>query len=374
MQGKWRDAFGSFLPALLYADWQDRRRGDTARIAARWGYLRRPTERGKLIWLQCGDDDDSIELGCALTAAILDRRHDLQLVLTVERATPFIDARLQGLARAAWGYATSDRRAALSRAFERLDPFALIFCAVAPRPNMAQMASRAKHVVAVAPPSGRELPGLEMAYPATSAQQRTWQAHRQSARADMATLLVEAQVDPNFITLVNGPHARHLWWLHSSDARRAAEFAQQFRQYFADDVLFVSGAWPQTETSISRWNRSVLAPGSIVAVDDEKWLPAIAASVTATHFESPSPRVLWQALAGGAPVTHDARAQLPSAELADVVAAAATHDDVLSAWQLYRADPILQRKYADAARRAFWDERRRAARVNEELLARVFAW
>ena len=374
MEGKWRDPYGSFLPALLYADWQDRRRADNARIAARWGYLKQPADRGKLIWLQCGDNDDSIELGSALTAAIRDRRRDLQLVLTVERATPILDARLQGLARTAWGYATSDRPVALARAFSRLDPFALIFCAVSPRPNMTKMASRAKHVLAVAPPSSVDLSGLEFVYPANAAQLRAWQHSPHAEPADMATLLVEAQVDPNFVSLVNGPHARHLWWLHSADARRAAAFAEQFKQRFAEDVLFISGALQQTASPISRWNRSVLAPGSVVAIDENKWLPAIAASVTATQLESPIARLLWQALAGGAPVAHDGRAELPSEAVVSVVDEARDSVAVLDGWRRYCGDPILRRKRADAARRAFWDERRRAARVNEELLARVFAW
>lgn len=374
MEGRWRDPYGSFLPTLLYADWWDRRRGDTARVAARWGYLRRPADRGKLIWLQCGSNDDSIELGSELAAAIRDRRQDVQLVLTAERATPVLDTRLHGLARSAWGYAPSDRPVALARAFARLEPFALIFCGVSPRPNMAQTAAQVKHVLAVAPPTCAGLAAIERAYPATEMQEHACQRCPQAERADLQTILVEAQVDPNFVTLVNGPHSRHLWWLHSTHAQRAAEFARQFRQRFADDVLFVSGAWPQTATLISRWDRSVLAPGSIVAIDENKWLPAIAASATATHLESAASRVLWQAMAGGAAVTHDSGCALPSRELIAVLGEARDHALVFDTWQRYRDDPILQRRHADAARRAFWDERRRAARVNEELLARVFAW
>lgn len=374
MEGKWRDAFGSFLPTLLYADWQDRRRGDEARIAARWGYLKRPADRGKLIWLQCGSNDDSIALGGELTAAIRDRRHDVQLVLTVERAAPLLETRLQGLARTAWGYAPSDRPAALARTFSRLEPFALIFCGVAPRPNMAKMSAQVKHVLAVAPPTCATLPAIERVYPASDAQASACQRHAQAERADLQTIMVEAQVDPNFITLVNGPHSRHLWWLHSADARRAAEFVRQFRQRFADDVLFISGAWPEAAAPISRWDRSVLPAGSIIALDEDKWLPAIAASVSATQLESPLACVLWQAMAGGAAVTHDGGCALPSGELTSVLGEARTPAAVLDAWQSFRNDPILQRKHADAARRAFWDERRRAARVNEELLARVFEW
>lgn len=374
MQGRWRDPYGSFLPALLYADWQDRRRGDTARVAARWGYLRRPADRAKLLWLQCGSDDASIDLGSELATAIHDRRHDVQLVLTVERAAPLVETRLQGLPRTAWGYAPSDRPAALARAFTRLDPFALIFCGVAPRPNMAQMTVRVKHVLAVAPPACAHWAAIERIYPASDMQARACERYAQAERADMQTIMIEAQVDPNLVTLVNGAHSRHLWWLHSTDACRAAKFAREFGRRFADDVLFVSGAWPEMATPISRWDRSVLAPGSIIAIDEGKWLPAIAASVTATHLESAAPRVLWQAMAGGAAVIHDGGCALPAGALAAVLGESREHAAVFATWQRYRDDPILQRKHADAARRAFWDERRRAVRVNEELLARVFAW
>lgn len=374
MEGKWRDAFGSFLPTLLYADWQDRRRGDAARIAARWGYLKRPAERGKLIWLQCGGNDDGIALGSELAAAIRERRQDVQLVLTVERTIPILETRLQGLSRTAWGYAPSDRPAALARAFSRLEPFALIFCGVAPRLNMARMTAQVKHVLAVAPPACADLAAIERVYPASDMQARACERYAQAERADLQTIMVEAQVDPNFVTLVNGRHSRHLWWLHSADARRAAAFARLFSHRFAEDVLFISGASPDTAVPISRWDRSVLAPGSIVALDEDKWLPAIAASVTATHLESPAPRVLWQAMAGGAAITHDGGCALPSGELTNVFGQAREHAAVFDAWQRYRNDPISRRKHADAARRTFWDERRRAARVNEELLARVFEW
>ena len=351
------------------------------RKAARWGYIK-PPATGKLVWLCSGADENSIALGVELTRAIREKRLDVQLVLSVEREIPALLNSLQPLPKTAWGYAPSDHPRAIDRALSRLNPLALIFCATAPRANLAGALSRIPHSIAVAAAMPGRKTDFEYVYPASEAQAQSWHSQAAAPAVDMNSLLVEAQVDPNFRTLVNGSSMRHLWWLHSGDEAQARDLATRFSAVFSSDILFISGLpkvpqqrgattrWKQ----ISRWDRSALSDGDIVLVDDQKWLPAVAAAVTATHLEAPSSRVLWQAMAGGAATSCDDHAALPKSSLREALAEFKSHEVLLYQWRAYRDNPILARGSADAARRKFWQERRLAASVNAEFLERVFAW
>lgn len=377
----WRDPFGNFTPALLAADWYDRQSGQLARKAARWGYLKPPPGTGKVVWVICGNSADSVTLGVELTRAIREKRLDIRLVLTFEREFPAQLDFLQGLPETGYGYAPADHRCAIQQAFKRFDPFAVIFCGTHPRQNLSSALGRVAHCVAVATAAAAQPAVVEYVYPASEQQARSWQSQASAPIADFTSLLVEAQIDPNFRTLINGSKQRHLWWLHSDDVAAAGDLAARFRTVFRDDVLFISGIdQPQTFDSgdntltISTWNRGVLAAGTIMLVNDNKWLPAIAAAVTATHLETLSPRVLWQAMAGGAAVSCADHTALPKKNLREALAEFKSHEVLLYQWRAYRDNPILARGHADGARRKFWQERRLAAHVNAELLERVFAW
>lgn len=376
----WRDPFGSFTPALLAADWRDHRRHLPARRAARWGYLRPPAS-GKLLWLACGADVAGIALGVELLRAIREKRLDVQLVLTVEREIPVLLEPLQALNKAAWGFAPSDHPRAVARALRQLSPFAVIFCATSARPNLARSLTAVPHLIAVAAEASVPAPHFERVYPASEAQAHSWRQQPAAPPADMQSLLVEAQVDPNFRTLVNGPAVRHLWWLHSVELAQARAFARRFRTVFPEDVLFISGLPAHSSAAgrdgwkpISRWQRSPLDNGDVMLIDDAKWLPAVAAAVTATHLEPPVSPILWQAMAGGAAISCNDHAALPKHALRDALDEFSSHGVLLHQWQAYRDNPILARERADAARRQFWQERRLAGRVNAELLERIFEW
>jgi hypothetical protein len=194
--------------------------------------------------------------------------------------------------------------------------------------------------------------------------------HNIAPVVDMRAILTQAQVDPNFKSLVNGPNARHLWWLHQADSDSATVDA--WRAAFPDDVLFVSGARPGgAAQSISAWNREPPAAGSVLWVDDDKWLPGIAAAVTATHLELFNASLMWQAMAGGAAISCSASVKLPKAQLAEALPVV---HDLMASWQQYRDNPIAARKHGDTARRLFWQERRLAEQVSAELVERVFEW
>lgn len=378
----WRDPFGSFVPALLAADWHDQRTQKLARKAARWGYIKPPATSGKLVWLICGNSADSVALGVELTRAIREKRLDIRLVLTFEQEFPEHLDLLRGLPKTGCGYGPSDYARALNRAYARLDPFALILCATRARPNLSRALSRTKHALAIAAPAPAEPASFEYVYPASEQQGQSWGKQAAAPVVDFTSLLVEALVDPNFRTLVNGSSSRHLWWLHSTDNAAVNDFSARFFAQFPDDVLFVSGLRsPRLKNLISRrkilisdWDRAPIAGGTVVIVDVAKWLPAVAAAVTGTHLETAAPRVLWQAMAGGAAVSCDDHAVLPKRSLRQALAEFKSHEVLLYQWRAYRENPILARGSADGARRSFWQERRLAARVNAEFLERVFAW
>ena len=313
--------------------------------------------------------------------AIREKRLDIQLVLTVEREIPTLLEPLGTMKKTAWGYAPSDHPRAVDRALSQLNPFAVIFCATSARPNLARSLAAVPHLIAVAADAPAQGPHFEYVYPASEAQARSWHQQSVAPLADMHSLLVEAQVDPNFRTLVNGSAARHLWWLHSHEFGQARAFARRFRLELPEDVLFLSGLPAPTSTArshdwklISRWQRSPLDNGDVMVVDDAKWLPAVAAAVTATHLEPPVSPILWQAMAGGGAVSCDDYAALPKRALRDSLEEFSSHQALLRQWRGYRDNPILARGRADAARRQFWHERRLAAGVNAELLERVFEW
>ena len=73
------------------------------------------------------------------------------------------------------------------------------------------------------------------------------------------------------------------------------------------------------DSPISSWNREPPAGGSVMWVDDSKWLPGIAAAVTAAHLAQFDAAVLWQAMAGGAALSRAPGMRLPKAQLAEAV-------------------------------------------------------
>ena len=362
----WKDPFGSNRLGLWLADRRDRKAQQIGRVAARWGWLKPMGERGKVVWIIAGAERENVRLAVELLRAIRARRLDIRLVLTFEHDYPDMLALLDDCDKTGWGYAPCDHPKAVSRVVSRFEPFGVILVGARPRPNLLAALSAHAHVLAV---NLAEAAGIdcERIYPAdeTLAAQRN-----QAPVVDMRAILTQAQVDPNFKSLVNGPHVRHLWWLHQAASDSAT--CNAWRALFPDDVLFVSGARPTGEVqAISGWNREPPATGSVIWVDDNKWLPGIAAAVTATHLEQFNPSLMWQAMAGGAAVSRAASVKLPKVQLDEAIPVV---DDLMASWQQYRDNPIAARKHGDTARRLFWQERRLAEQVSAELVERVFEW
>jgi hypothetical protein len=367
---------GSFLPALLGHGLADRLRGRRASANARWGFIQPPAAGGKLVWIRTGGGRTEVRLAVALARALREQRLDVRLVLTFEREHADLLEPLAGLAKTGWGYAPCDHPLAVRRALARLAPMGVICVGTSPRPHFAAALRERAHLLVVSATACDC--AAERVYPATEEQAAGWPAGAPVApRADLLTLLTVAQVDPNFASFIDG--GGPLWWWHGDDPAVARTFIRRFRHELADSVLFVSGRATgalagEPVLRLSEWARTPVAPGTLVCVDDFRWLPAVATSVAAVHLAAIDRETLWQALAGG-PAPSCARvADLPAGELAAAVPGIADPAGVLRHWRECRDNPVAARAAGDSARRAFWRERRRAADVNAELLGRVFDW
>lgn len=358
MKSPWNDPFGRHFFGLWLADRHDKKRGLTARIAARWGWLKPQGEQGKVIWVLAGNTLESVHQAVQITAAIRAKRLDIRLVMTFERDFPERLAPLDECDKTGWGYAPCDHKRALSRAMQRLNPYGFIVVGTAVRQNLQTILNQHPRVLVTHPQS-------------TSIQHQTV-----GQGADLQTLLTQAQVDPNFKTLVNQGQERHLWWWHQPSAQDSVLITQWLAET-QHDVLFISGDQPNIpHLTMSTWNRLSMTDRQVVWVDDEKWLPAVSVSVTASHFSQANKHLMWQAMAGGAAITctencfptssHNFPAKLRDAFQITI--------SPIALWRDWRDNSISARQAGDRARRLFWQERRQAETDSHALIERVFEW
>ncbi len=370
------DPYGSSLPALLLADLWDRCAGQAHRANARWGFLH-PPSKGKTVWVVAGSEARSVRLGAELVRAIRQKRLDVRLVFTFEQEHPQVLAPLVGSPRTGWGFGPCDHPLAVGRALRRLQPLGIVFAGAAPRPHLARASARLAHRLLVAATGCPEV-SFERVYPSTE-EEAASAGEEAAPAANLLTLVMPSQVDPNFAALVNGPSSRSLWWWHGTDPRELEGFLVPFRAAFPRDPLFVTGLVPRQGRNlglrpISGWERTPLPDGALVAVDDPTWLPAVAAACVAVHFDARDDECLWQALGGGAAASRRPGLPLPKAALASAVAQRADPGEIVRAWQAWQQDPQRRRELRDRSRQAFWAERRLAGSVRDELLERVLNW
>lgn len=379
-------AYGSNRLALWYYGTRDRLQGEHARANARWGYLRPPAGRGKLIWVKAGATRSSVRVAVELLRAIRERRLDVRLVLTFERDYPkLLEGRVAGLRKTGLGYGPCDAPAAVRRTFDRLQPFGLICVDHEPAPHTLREAQRREtHAVAYLT---EPCEPVEAAFPLNAAQAERWRTARAAAHlapaVDPLTQLVEAQVEPSFRALVRGAAEPTLAWAHLGSGAEFEELARRWRDWpaHADSVLLVSldenVTLPAVDEAavlrISAWQREPVAPGTLVLVDEPRWSPALSVSADAIYVSGSDRYVHWQALAGGMPVCFASSAAGPG-ELPAELPVGVGAQDFLDQWSAFLSDPMGARRLGDAGRRRFWEERRRSAGVVEELLQRVYDW
>ena len=391
------DDYGDRYPRLWAAGLGDRLRGAHARANARWGYLHAPQGRGRLIWVKAGASRASVRLGAELLGAMHERRRDVRLVLTFEAEHPdVIERHLVGLRRVGVGYGPCDAPHGARRALARLDPYALVLVDAPPRHNLPAMAQqRGLHVAAYNTPVPLETGRIEACYPVSEEDAARWRAlgtaQYVAPAADAQCLFTEAQADTTLRSLAGGPRALDLWWVHGAAGAFTAELCRRWSRspLATAGVLFISQESPATHPDdldlppsisaldISGWRRTPLAPATWVRVDDPRWLPALSAACTAAHLERADRPVLWQALAGGSPLSvarsmYNRFTELR--ELQDSLQVLESPEAVLRGWEHCLAAPSEARRRGDAGRRLFWEQRRRAGAVLGEFLQRVFDW
>lgn len=349
---------------------RDRLHGNHHRAAARAGYLRPPAGDGCLVWIKADDDETACGLASALAPAVLDRRRDARVVVTFEHEYRSCLTRLTHLPRAGYGYGPADRPRAVARVKRRLAPAGVIAIGRALRPRLAQALadSGTPAVVVHGPPpaAGR----VSQGFPNSASERQAW-GTRAAATGALASLIVEAQVEPQF-SGVAGAHARALWWIADGPASLVPGWVAAWRAspLAATDILFIGDA--PGLPSLAAWDRRPLSPGAVIAVDDRRYWPALAASATGIHISDPDEMLLWQVLAGGNVVSAAGPADLDL--LSPPPVAAVAGDGLMEYWQGLIRAPAASRAQADGIRRFFWGERRRAQSAVAVLLDQVEAW
>ena len=386
-------AYGSRLLWLWWQGLRDHLRGNHRRASARWGHLRPPPGSGRLVWAEAGGTEDSVRLAAGLLQALSATQRDLRLVLSFEQEYPQLAGRmLDGLRDTAYGYGPADPARAVRRTLRALAPSGVLMVARHPAPNLcAGLETTGVQCVAVHTPVAKK-GRFEAAYPADREQEEAWircrRAGHVAPRADLMTLLVEAQVDPNFRVLLCGGQDCSVWCMLGVDHRQCRQIDAWWRAsgLARRGVLLVAAEHcrrpPAAWQRISSWDRTAPGIGAVLLLDDRRWFAAAAASSDAIHLGDCDAWTFWQALAGGCPVTVSGRAAVLGRFDADSISALPA--DLLAEvrdlavlerfWSQMQADPIGLRQRGDVLRRLFWGERRRAGEVSRELLDRVSAW
>jgi hypothetical protein len=369
-----------------WASWKDARAGRNAQANARWGWIKAPGERGPILWMQSFGDVDDQRLGIELAKAIAEKRRDLRTVMTFENEYPQMLAQhMEGVERRGYGFGPCDHPQAVARTLEKLNPLRYLALGRSPRPALVAALAQRKipSVLVAAAPAHQAPTALEVIYPRDIHQAEQWQGQVSASLVqepvDFVTLFTIAQVDPNFRSLISGTAEGLLWWVQGL---RGAQWAQ-WRQAWAasplsqQGLLFMGGQnAPADLPRLSAWKREPLSAGTVLAVDEDRWVPALAAAAQAVHLQRASSLLQWQVYAGSRPVSVAASVSINAIQQLDAGAVEVMDDpaQVLRHWQALRDDAMSARQRGDATRRVFWQERRRAGERLPEFLQRVFDW
>ena len=369
-----------------WASWRDARAGRTAQANARWGWIKAPGERGPILWMQSFSDADQQRLGIELAKAIAEKRRDLRMVMTFETEYPaLLKQHTESAERLGYGFGPCDHPQAVGRVLERLSPLRYLALGRTPRPRLAAALGWGKiPAVLIAADPGSQIPAsLEAVYPRDTRQAGAW-AGRGITEAvqepvDFATLFTIAQVDPNFRTMISGTDEGLLWWAQGLSAAQWAGWRQAWAAspLSRQGLLFLGGAdVPADLPRLSGWQRAPLPAGAVIAVDADRWYPALSAAAQAVHLQTASPMLQWQVYAGSRPISVSPGVTLNAAEQLDADTILTLEDpaQILGHWQALRGDVMAARQRGDATRRIFWQERRHAGERLPEFLQRVFDW
>ena len=369
-----------------WASWQDARAGRRGQANARWGWIKAPGERGPILWMQSFSDPDNQRLGIELSRAIAEKRRDLRMVMTFETEYPqLLQQHTESLERLGYGFGPCDHAQAVERTLDKLKPLRYLALGQMPRKGLSAALKQRQipSVLMAADPQNPVPTLLEAVYPRDARQAEQWQGKVSAAvlqePVDFATLFTIAQVDPNFRSMISGTDEGLLWWVEGLTGKQW----QDWRQAWAasplsrQGLLFLGGAErPEDLPLLSKWRRQPLPAGSVLAVDEDRWYPALAAAAQAVHLLSAASFLQWQVYAGSRPVSVHSGVVLNAARQLEAGAVQVLNNpsQVLQHWQDLYADVMQARQRGDATRRVFWQERRLAGERLPEFLQRVFDW
>lgn len=378
---------GDSLLGILWRDLADRWRGDRARANARLGFLKPPGTRGPLIWLRCGGDRYSVAYGAGLMAAVRDHRLDVRLVLTFDHEYPdLLETHLGNVQkRAGAGFGPASRAGALGRAVARLQPVATLCVGRTPERilgNVLEGRGSRLLVLGADPPTAMQAT-VEAAYPATRSQAARWEgrAGYVAPPSDPVSLLVQANARPTLRSLLRSREPLKVWWYHSDEPARLQHVAERFGSdaLAGQSVLCLSGPelgsvgrFEAETQALSTWRREPVGAGTIMLVDDYRWLATLAASSDGVHLDTVDPEILWTALTGPGAISaghpEAVRERLTRSESFAWLGTPPTLDALFGHWRQGAENR------GEANRRALWAERRHASDIVQELLGRIYDW
>jgi len=406
-----RAAYGSHLFDILFHDVKDRLTGKSHRANARWGFVRPPAEQGRVIWIRAGQSRLSVLMAVNVLCAIREKRLDVRLVLTYEQEyLDILEEPLRDLKKTAYGYGCCDRAGAIRRLLGRLNPCAVIVVADLPGVNWLQCLADYQYIE---PQQSRLLPvpmvALQTDFPPEGIAWQVYYPWKQSEYdglasqvtsvskpVDMVTLVTPAQVEPTLAKVVMGHNTGKLWWadVDHIDSAHALLNKWQDSRLMDDSILCLSldesdgqglaalANYTLSSPSgtskiifISQWQRAALTPGSVLILDQWRWLPAVAVSVAATHLMNSCRLKYWQALASGAALTLAPQANSFAERNTALSCPSITDfDQLLAYWCRLHEAPFTGRTVADDNRKIFWSMRRHASQQMSDFLERVFYW
>ena len=364
-------------PVFWARDLWDRLRGRHERPLGRWGWYRPPRGPGPLVWVYAPDCSGA-RVGAEVVRGIRSVRVDVRAVVTADwGCTDTLRPLLQEYPGTATAPAVIDHRRAASRAAERLGPNGLLTVHSLPPPEFLKgVAAAAVPLTAVScEPPRMELSGLRFEHilPVGHAQAARWReaGYAPEEPVDLELFLARTDVEPNFKAALAPGEGRRLVWadgLPKDDAERTAFLAR-----WADEghVPVIGGKGPgeghgKPVVRLSDWDRDrrPVEAGTLVWMDEERWLPAVTASAFAGVLVDPSRQAVWQALASGLPAVTIG---VGSAKLRDLGVEPETATYVAEDWEAvseqlgrWEAEPFTWRDQQAATRRAYWQARHRA--------------
>ena len=362
---------------LWVRDLRDWLMGRSERILARWGRFRAPGGPGPLVWGYAPSCAQAATVA-ELVRGIRSVRVDVRAVVMAESGCgETIRPILADYPGTAAAPAIAGHPRAARSCIQRLEPSGLL--AVGSLPPAGILKGVANEDVPVAA-VGAEPPTTTPKYlrfahvvPVGEAQAARWSAAGVPPEepVDLEALLVRTDVEPTMrAALIPGDDRRLLWTDGLPTAPEARE-AFLSRWSTAQRTLVVATPEPpevggRPIVALSRWDayRRPVEPGTVVWMDEERWLPAVAASAFAAALWRGERHALWQALAAGVPALVGDKADEQLRDLGvpmDTGALTAPDWETVEAqWGEWEGHPFAWRDQQGRARRTFWEVRQRA--------------